>query len=251
VLPRMPTGGRTQIRIRCRARWLEQLEVIIRPLWGRGGGHTAPFALGLGRNEAEINQPILPEELFHRLKAPRREAQLLVPQSISGLDRLHHTVVDHVAAAAVLDAARHLVDVEAARNNHASGEQQPGRGPPPQSPSPSGTAAAAAVSSGWAAKVRGAADDAGIDRGRVLLSGDAREEGVGDASLGIVDLAAEAGGMPRAGFLRARRRSTAAWRVSEARRLKALEDEKAKLKRLLAEAMLDNVMLKDIASKKW
>jgi putative transposase len=31
--------------------------------------------------------------------------------------------------------------------------------------------------------------------------------------------------------------------VSEARRLKALEDENAKLKRLLAEAMLDNVML--------
>jgi putative transposase len=39
--------------------------------------------------------------------------------------------------------------------------------------------------------------------------------------------------------------------VSDARRLKALEDENAKLKRLLADAMLDNVMLKDIASKKW
>jgi putative transposase len=39
--------------------------------------------------------------------------------------------------------------------------------------------------------------------------------------------------------------------VSEARRLKALEDENAKLKKLLAEAMLDNAMLKDIASKKW
>jgi putative transposase len=39
--------------------------------------------------------------------------------------------------------------------------------------------------------------------------------------------------------------------VSEARRLKSLEDENAKLKRLLAEAMLDNAMLKDIASKKW
>lgn len=39
--------------------------------------------------------------------------------------------------------------------------------------------------------------------------------------------------------------------VSEARRLRALEDENAKLKRLLAEAMLDNAMLKDIASKKW
>ena len=39
--------------------------------------------------------------------------------------------------------------------------------------------------------------------------------------------------------------------VSEARRLMVLEDENAKLKRLLAEAMLDNAMLKDIASKKW
>jgi len=39
--------------------------------------------------------------------------------------------------------------------------------------------------------------------------------------------------------------------VSEARRLKALEDENARLKRLLAEAMLDNAMLKDVASKKW
>ena len=39
--------------------------------------------------------------------------------------------------------------------------------------------------------------------------------------------------------------------VSEARRLKALEDENGKLKKLLAEAMLDNAMLKDIAAKKW
>jgi putative transposase len=39
--------------------------------------------------------------------------------------------------------------------------------------------------------------------------------------------------------------------VSDARRLKTLEAENAKLKRLLADAMLDNVMLKDIASKKW
>jgi putative transposase len=39
--------------------------------------------------------------------------------------------------------------------------------------------------------------------------------------------------------------------VSDARRLKALEDENAKLKKLLAEAMLDNAILKDIAAKKW
>jgi putative transposase len=30
-----------------------------------------------------------------------------------------------------------------------------------------------------------------------------------------------------------------------------VQDENAKLKKLLAEAMLDNAMLKDIASKKW
>jgi putative transposase len=39
--------------------------------------------------------------------------------------------------------------------------------------------------------------------------------------------------------------------VSDARRLKALEDENAKLKRLLAETMLDNAMLKDLNAKKW
>jgi len=39
--------------------------------------------------------------------------------------------------------------------------------------------------------------------------------------------------------------------VSEARRLKALEDENAKLKRILADAMLDNVALKDLLGKKW
>ena len=39
--------------------------------------------------------------------------------------------------------------------------------------------------------------------------------------------------------------------VSDAKRLKTLEDENAKLKKLFAEAMLDNAMLKDVASKKW
>lgn len=39
--------------------------------------------------------------------------------------------------------------------------------------------------------------------------------------------------------------------VSDAKRLKSLEAENAKLKKLLAEAMLDNAMLKDINSKKW
>ena len=39
--------------------------------------------------------------------------------------------------------------------------------------------------------------------------------------------------------------------VSEAGRLKALEDENTKLKRMLADAMLDNVALKDLLGKKW
>ena len=39
--------------------------------------------------------------------------------------------------------------------------------------------------------------------------------------------------------------------VSDAKRLKTLEDENARLKKLLAEAMLDNAMLKDVAAKKW
>ena len=38
---------------------------------------------------------------------------------------------------------------------------------------------------------------------------------------------------------------------SDAKRLKALEDENAKLKKLLAEQMLDNAMLRDVNSKKW
>ena len=39
--------------------------------------------------------------------------------------------------------------------------------------------------------------------------------------------------------------------VSDARRLKALEDENARLKKLLAEQMLDNAILKDAGAKKW
>jgi putative transposase len=39
--------------------------------------------------------------------------------------------------------------------------------------------------------------------------------------------------------------------VSEAKRARELESEKAKLKKLLAEAMLDNAALKDLLSKNW
>ena len=40
----------------------------------------------------------------------------------------------------------------------------------------------------------------------------------------------------------------AGWRLLTPRRLKALEDENTKLKKLLAEAMLDNAMLRDVAA---
>ncbi len=39
--------------------------------------------------------------------------------------------------------------------------------------------------------------------------------------------------------------------VSEAKRLKGLEDENARLKRLLADAMLDNAALKDLLGKMY
>lgn len=60
-----------------------------------------------------------------------------------------------------------------------------------------------------------------------------RKHGVSDAS--IYKWKARFGGMD----------------VSEANRLKALEDENAKLKCMLADAMLDNVALKDLLGKKW
>ncbi len=39
--------------------------------------------------------------------------------------------------------------------------------------------------------------------------------------------------------------------VSDAQKLRALEAENAKLKRLLAETMIDNAGLKDLLAKKW
>ncbi len=39
--------------------------------------------------------------------------------------------------------------------------------------------------------------------------------------------------------------------VSEAKRLKALEEENAKLKRLVADLSLDKTMLQDVLRKKW
>lgn len=39
--------------------------------------------------------------------------------------------------------------------------------------------------------------------------------------------------------------------ASEARRLKSLEDENSKLKKLLADQMLDNAALRELLGKKW
>ena len=39
--------------------------------------------------------------------------------------------------------------------------------------------------------------------------------------------------------------------VSQARKLKVLEEENGRLKRLLADAMLDNAVLKEVAAKNW
>ena len=47
------------------------------------------------------------------------------------------------------------------------------------------------------------------------------------------------------------RRKFGGMEVSEARRLKALETENARLKKLLAETMLDNEILRDVNSKNW
>lgn len=67
----------------------------------------------------------------------------------------------------------------------------------------------------------------------VSVSDLCRKHGVSDAS--IYKWKAKFGGMD----------------VSEAKRLRALEDENGKLKRMLADAMLDNVALKDLLGKKW
>ena len=39
--------------------------------------------------------------------------------------------------------------------------------------------------------------------------------------------------------------------VSDARKLRALEDENTRLKKLVADLSLDNAMLKDVNSRKW
>ena len=70
-----------------------------------------------------------------------------------------------------------------------------------------------------------------------------------EAGLGTVDLCRKHG-ISSATFYKCK--ANYGWlEVSDARRLKALEEENARLKKLLAEAMLDNAILKDVAGKKW
>jgi putative transposase len=69
--------------------------------------------------------------------------------------------------------------------------------------------------------------------GGITVSDLCRKHGVSDAR--IYNWKARFGGMD----------------ASEAKRLKALKDENARLKRMLADAMLDNVALKDLLEKKW
>jgi len=47
------------------------------------------------------------------------------------------------------------------------------------------------------------------------------------------------------------RRQYGGLQVTETKRLKALEDENRRLKKLVAELSLDNAMLKDVAGRKW
>ena len=46
-------------------------------------------------------------------------------------------------------------------------------------------------------------------------------------------------------------RNTAAWNGAKLKRLKALEEENARLKRLVAEQALDNQALKELLRKNW
>ena len=47
------------------------------------------------------------------------------------------------------------------------------------------------------------------------------------------------------------RRQYGGLRVNETKRLKALEEENRRLKKLVADLSLDNAMLKDVAGRKW
>ena len=70
-----------------------------------------------------------------------------------------------------------------------------------------------------------------------------------DAGAVVLDLCCKHG-MSSATFY-AWKSKYGALELSEAKRLRGLEEENAKLKRLLAETMLDNAGLKDLLGKRW
>jgi putative transposase len=84
-------------------------------------------------------------------------------------------------------------------------------------------------------QVHGRTDHCGSARARAgAKTGElARKHGISEATL--YNWKAKYGGME----------------VSEAKRLRMLEDENRKLKKLLAESMLDNAALKELLAKKW
>jgi putative transposase len=71
----------------------------------------------------------------------------------------------------------------------------------------------------------------------------------GQAGMKVADLCRQHGIPPPTYYLWKSKYSNMT--VSEAKRLKALEAENSKLKRLVADQQLDILVLKDIASKKW
>jgi putative transposase len=71
----------------------------------------------------------------------------------------------------------------------------------------------------------------------------------GDAGVSGVELARRHG-ISRQTFIRWKAKY-GGLSVSEARRLRQLEDENRRLKKLVADLALDNAMLKDVVGKKW
>ena len=71
----------------------------------------------------------------------------------------------------------------------------------------------------------------------------------GRSGIKVADLCRQHGIAPQTYYLWKNKYSNMT--VSEAKRLKELESENSKLKRLVADQQLDILVLKDIVSKKW
>lgn len=70
-----------------------------------------------------------------------------------------------------------------------------------------------------------------------------------EAGMAVADLCRKHG--MSSGSLYAWKAKYGGMEVSDAKKLRNLEDENGKLKKLLADAMLDNAALKDLLGKKW